>query len=129
MSIAAYLPRDRYAALLRSEDLPQHTSGAALFADISGFTRMSEGMEPLVLAGILNRTFEAMTDTIFSRGGTLDKYIGDAIMAVFGAPVPKPDDAVNAVRAAVKMRRALDDGDVKKYLQCPVRQSGFQRMV
>lgn len=80
---------------------------SVLFADISGFTRMSEGMEPLVLAGILNRTFEAMTDQIFSRGGTLDKYIGDAIMAFFGAPNPDPDHARHAIDAAVAMQTAL----------------------
>jgi len=80
---------------------------SVLFADISGFTRMSEGMEPLVLAGILNRTFEAMTDQIFSRGGTLDKYIGDAIMAFFGAPNPDPDHARHAIDAAVAMQAAL----------------------
>ena len=64
-----------------------------LFADISGFTRMSEGMEPLQLAGILNRTFEVLTEQIFLRGGTLDKYIGDAIMAFFGAPSQDLDHA------------------------------------
>ncbi|WP_243319043.1 adenylate/guanylate cyclase domain-containing protein [Geothrix paludis] len=80
---------------------------SVLFADISGFTRMSEGMEPLVLAGILNRTFEAMTDQIFSRGGTLDKYIGDAIMAFFGAPNPDPDHARHAVEAAAAMQETL----------------------
>ena len=80
---------------------------SVLFADISGFTRMSEGMEPLVLAGILNRTFEAMTDQIFNRGGTLDKYIGDAIMAFFGAPNPDADHARHAVEAAVAMQEAL----------------------
>jgi adenylate cyclase len=80
---------------------------SVLFADISGFTRMSEGMEPLVLAGILNRTFEAMTDLIFSRGGTLDKYIGDAIMAFFGAPQPDPDHARHAVEAAIAMQETL----------------------
>jgi adenylate cyclase len=80
---------------------------SVLFADISGFTRMSEGMEPMVLAGILNRTFEVMTDTIFSRGGTLDKYIGDAIMAFFGAPNPDADHARHAVDAAVAMQEAL----------------------
>jgi adenylate cyclase len=80
---------------------------SVLFADISGFTRMSEGMEPLVLAGILNRTFEAMTDQIFSRGGTLDKYIGDAIMAFFGAPSPDPDHARHAIDAAVAMQETL----------------------
>jgi adenylate cyclase len=80
---------------------------SVLFADISGFTRMSEGMEPLLLAGILNRTFEVLTDQIFSRGGTLDKYIGDAIMAFFGAPSPDPDHARHAVAAAIAMQEAL----------------------
>lgn len=78
-----------------------------LFADISGFTRMSEGLEPLQLAGILNRTFEALTEQIFVRGGTLDKYIGDAIMAFFGAPNPDPDHAQHAVEAAVAMQEVL----------------------
>ena len=80
---------------------------SVLFADISGFTRMSEGMEPLVLAGILNRTFEAMTDQIFNRGGTLDKYIGDAIMAFFGAPNADPDHARHAIEAAIAMQESL----------------------
>ena len=79
---------------------------SVLFADISGFTRMSEGMEPLQLASILNRSFEVMTEQIFLRGGTLDKYIGDAIMAFFGAPAPDPDHAVHAVEAAVAMQQA-----------------------
>ena len=80
---------------------------SVLFADISGFTRMSEGMEPLVLAGILNRTFEAMIDQIFSRNGTLDKYIGDAIMAFFGAPNPDPEHARHAIEAAIAMQETL----------------------
>ncbi len=80
---------------------------SVLFADISGFTRMSEGMEPLQLATILNRSFEVMTDQIFIRGGTLDKYIGDAIMAFFGAPAPDPDHALHAVEAAKAMQQGL----------------------
>jgi adenylate cyclase len=80
---------------------------SVLFADISGFTRMSEGMEPLELAAILNRSFEAMTEQIFLHGGTLDKYIGDAIMAFFGAPAPDPDHARRAVAAAIAMQRRL----------------------
>ena len=80
---------------------------SVLFADISGFTRMSEGMEPLKLAAILNRTFETLTEQIFARGGTLDKYIGDAIMAFFGAPSPDPHHARNAVEAAIAMQEAL----------------------
>ena len=80
---------------------------SVLFADISGFTRMSEGMEPLQLASILNRSFEGMTEQIFLRGGTLDKYIGDAIMAFFGAPAADPDHARHAVDAAVAMHQRL----------------------
>jgi adenylate cyclase len=85
----------------------QRSEISVLFADISGFTRMSEGMEPLQLASILNRTFEACTDQVFARGGTLDKYIGDAIMAFFGAPNPDPDHAHHAVDAAIAMQEVL----------------------
>ncbi|MGA2082066.1 MAG: adenylate/guanylate cyclase domain-containing protein [Holophaga sp.] len=80
---------------------------SVLFADISGFTRMSEGMEPMQVASILNRSFEAMTEQIFLHGGTLDKYIGDAIMAFFGAPSPDPDHARHAVDAAIAMQQRL----------------------
>ena len=80
---------------------------SVLFADISGFTRMSEGMEPLQVASILNRSFEVLTEQIFARGGSLDKYIGDAIMAFFGAPAPDADHALHAVEAAVAMQQAL----------------------
>ena len=80
---------------------------SVLFADISGFTRMSEGMEPLQVAAILNRSFEVLTEQIFIRGGTLDKYIGDAIMAFFGAPSPDPDHAKHAAEAAIAMQQGL----------------------
>ena len=80
---------------------------SVLFADISGFTRMSERLEPLQVAAILNRSFEALTEQIFQRGGTLDKYIGDALMAFFGAPSPDPGHARHAVEAAVAMQRNL----------------------
>lgn len=78
-----------------------------LFADISGFTHMSEGLEPMRVANILNCCFEMLTEQIFAHGGTLDKYIGDAIMAFFGAPAPDPDHARHAVDAAIAMQKAL----------------------
>jgi adenylate cyclase len=80
-----------------------------LFTDIRSFTTISEKMDPQQLVGLLNEYFTEMVGIVMSEDGVVDKYIGDAIMAVFGAPVPKPDDPVNAVRAAVKMRRALQE--------------------
>ncbi len=85
----------------------QRCEVTVLFADISDFTRMSEHMEPLQVAAILNRSFEVLTEQIFLRGGTLDKYIGDAIMAFFGAPSPDPDHAIHATEAAIAMQQGL----------------------
>ena len=78
-----------------------------LFADIRGFTRMSEHAPPEKIVNLLNRYFSAMTEIIFAHGGTLDKYLGDGLMALFGAPTATPDDASNALNAAVAMQRRL----------------------
>lgn len=78
-----------------------------LFADIRGFTTLSERENPEKVVGLLNRYFTAMTEIIFAHGGTLDKYIGDGLMAIFGAPTATPEDAANAVKAAVAMQKRL----------------------
>ena len=78
-----------------------------LFADIRGFTRISEHAPPERIVSLLNRYFSAMTDIIFAHGGTLDKYLGDGLMALFGAPTTTPDDANNALNAAVAMQRRV----------------------
>ncbi|HEY5443152.1 MAG TPA: adenylate/guanylate cyclase domain-containing protein, partial [Pyrinomonadaceae bacterium] len=78
-----------------------------LFADIRGFTRISEHAPPEKIVGLLNRYFSAMTDIIFAHGGTLDKYLGDGLMALFGAPTATPEDASNALNAAVAMQRRV----------------------
>jgi adenylate cyclase len=78
-----------------------------LFADIRGFTRISEHAVPEKIVQLLNRYFSAMTDIIFAHGGTLDKYLGDGLMALFGAPTVTPKDAANAVSAAVAMQRRM----------------------
>ncbi len=80
-----------------------------LFADIRGFTAMSEKENPENVVNMLNQYFSAMSEVIFQYGGTLDKYIGDGLMALFGAPTATPADATNAVKAAVAMQRALID--------------------
>ena len=78
-----------------------------LFADIRGFTRISEHAQPEKIVQLLNRYFSAMTDIIFAHGGTLDKYLGDGLMALFGAPTVTPQDAKNAMSAAVAMQRRM----------------------
>jgi adenylate cyclase len=78
-----------------------------LFADIRGFTALSEREKPEKVVGLLNRYFSAMSEIIFEHGGTLDKYIGDGLMAIFGAPTATPEDPLNAVKAAVAMQKRL----------------------
>lgn len=80
----------------------------AMFSDIRGFTALSEGLTPSGLVELLNEYFSEMTEVIFKHGGTLDKYIGDAIMAFWGAPLDIPDHAEKACRAALEMKDALE---------------------
>jgi adenylate cyclase len=78
-----------------------------LFADIRGFTALSEKENPEKIVGLLNKYFTAMSEIIFAYGGTLDKYIGDGLMAIFGAPTASPEDAKNALKTAVAMQKRL----------------------
>ena len=82
---------------------------AVLFADIRDFTSIAEKMAPDELVEALNRYFTVMVDPIADRQGTVDKYIGDAIMAFFGAPTKHGDDAVRAVMAGLEMNQKLAD--------------------
>jgi adenylate cyclase len=79
-----------------------------LFSDIRSFTTISEKMKPDVLVGALNRYFSIMVDIIMGRGGIVDKYIGDAIMAFFGAPVQHEDDALQSVLGGIEMLEGLE---------------------
>ena len=77
------------------------------FSDIEGFTTLSEGMSPLDVVSLLNEYLSEMTEIIFKYDGLLDKYEGDAIMAVFGAPVDQKDHAIRACRCALENQKAL----------------------
>ncbi len=88
---------------------PKDLTATILFTDIIGFTPLSEKMPPREINMLLNYFFSRMTDIIFEYDGTLDKYIGDAIMAVFGAPMEKEGDAERAILAALKMKEELKE--------------------
>ena len=78
-----------------------------LFSDIRGFTSIAEALPPLEMASQLNEYFGAMVECVFAHEGALDKFIGDALLAYWGAPEPRPDDAIRAYNAACAMRSAL----------------------
>lgn len=80
---------------------------SVLFSDIRGFTSVSERTDPEALGEALNLHLTALTEEVFARGGTLDKYMGDCVMCFFGAPVPHEDHALRAVRGALGMQERL----------------------
>ena len=88
---------------------PIYLTATILFMDINGFTRLAEQMPPREVNMILNQHFTQMTEIIFEHDGTLDKFTGDGLMAVFGAPMEKKDDAERAIRAAKAMIQGTKD--------------------
>ncbi|HZI15657.1 MAG TPA: adenylate/guanylate cyclase domain-containing protein [Myxococcus sp.] len=80
-----------------------------LFADIRNFTGLAESLPPEQVVGVLNQVLGRLSDAVFTCGGTLDKFLGDGIMAVFGAPVARTDDALRALQCAKMMMDAMAD--------------------
>src|SRR5438132_391826 len=95
------------AALASAPEHEQRKTVTILFCDVTGSTSLGESVDPEALRGLLARYFERMKAIVESHGGTVEKFIGDAVMAVFGVPVLHEDDALRAVRAAAEMRDAL----------------------
>lgn len=87
---------------------------SVLFSDIRSYTTLTEDMEPEDVVHLLNEYFEAMVEAIFNHKGTLDKYIGDAIMAVYGSPLPIDEHAWCAVQSAVEMRHRLEEFNARR---------------
>jgi adenylate cyclase len=85
----------------------QRTLATVLFTDLAGFTEMSEKMEPEKVVSILTRYATEMTKIIFKYNGTLDKFIGDAVMAVWGTPAEDEDQAIHACISALEMQRKI----------------------
>ncbi len=102
--VAERIANSREATRLGGDKRPV----AVLFSDIRGFTAMSETMNPDDMAQLLSEYFTEMVDCVFRNDGTLDKFIGDAVMAQWGAPIASPDDPDKAMRAAIEMIQELD---------------------
>jgi adenylate cyclase len=111
------LPRRSTALVRELMEHPEHLSlewgdrreMSVYFSDIAGFTTISEGLSPEDLVALLNDYLTNMTDLVLEHGGVVDKYIGDAVMAFWGAPLPDPDHARHAILCALAMRRRCDE--------------------
>ncbi len=109
-ALGKYLPRDVAEKILRDPDqLSLHGERReihALFTDIEGFTSLCQTLDPEAVATMLNEYLETMSATILKFGGTIDKFVGDAVVAFWGAPLSRPDDADRALGAAIALSLA-----------------------
>lgn len=87
---------------------PKETQASVMFCDICGYTQLSSGRKARDIIGLLNEYFPVVSDIVFRHEGTLEKFIGDALLAVWGAPFARPDDALRAVSAAVEIQKAVE---------------------
>lgn len=107
--VAAGIAEQQHDVKLGGEKRPV----TILFSDIRGFTSLSEELAPGAIANLLTEYFTEMVDIIFEFGGTLDKFIGDAIMALWGAPLSQPGDHERALEAAIAMQRGVAELNAK----------------
>lgn len=112
-ALGKYLPRDIAAEILRNPDsLALHGEKREIyvvFTDLEGFTKLSHSIEPEMVATLLNRYLEQLSDVVLEHGGTIDKFVGDAVVAFWGAPISRPDDGERAAKAAWAMYQAGED--------------------
>lgn len=113
---ARYVSKDVMDKIVGDDDLTLKGSRkkiTCMFSDIREFSTFSENLKPEEVVSVLNEYFEKMIDIIFKYNGTLDKFIGDGMMVVFGAPLEDEDQEDNAVNAALEMQACLDEMRVK----------------
>jgi len=118
VAFARYVPEDVMDEIIRKSAAPVSQSEnrivSILFSDIRSFTKISENTQARELVNFLNEYFSMMGNEIITEGGNIDKFIGDAIMAIFGAPRTLENSAASAVRAALRMVRALTKVDTSE---------------
>jgi len=109
-ALGKYLPRSVASEILRNpERLRLHGEKRAifcLFSDLEGFTKLTHAVEPEMIARLLNDYLDRLSAVVLEHGGTLDKFVGDAVVAFWGAPIAYPDDGARAVKAAIAMYHA-----------------------
>ncbi|HEX8655153.1 MAG TPA: adenylate/guanylate cyclase domain-containing protein [Allosphingosinicella sp.] len=109
-ALGKYLPRDIASEILRQPELlalrGEKREIYALFTDLEGFTKLSHAITAEQLSTLLNRYLDLMSEIVLRHGGTIDKFVGDAVVAFWGAPIARPDDAERAAKAAVAMFEA-----------------------
>jgi len=112
-ALGKYLPADVAAQIMRDPERlalkGEKKRIYALFTDLEGFTKLSHGIQPEQLSLLLNRYLDLLSDTVLQHGGTIDKFVGDAVVAFWGAPISREDDADRAVRAAIAMFEAGEE--------------------
>lgn len=109
-ALGKYLPRDIATEILADpERLALHGEKREIFVvftDLEGFTKLSHAIAPEMVALLLNRYLDMLSDVVLDHGGTIDKFVGDAVVAFWGAPISRPDDGERAARAAYAMWQA-----------------------
>jgi adenylate cyclase len=104
-ALGKYLPRDIANAILRDPERlslsGEKREIVALFSDLEGFTKLSHSIEPEMVALLLNTYLDRLSNIVLEHGGTIDKFVGDAVVAFWGAPIARPDDADRAAQAAL----------------------------
>jgi adenylate cyclase len=113
-----YMTQELAEELLKLDDAKlggDRKEVSILFSDIRGYTTLTENLEAEEVVSMLNEYFESMVEAVFKHKGTLDKYIGDAIMAVFGSPLPLAEHAWMAVQTSLEMRVRLHEFNQRRY--------------
>lgn len=112
-ALGKYLPREMAQEIIDNPKLlslhGEKKQIFVLFSDLEGFTKMSHALEPEMVAKLLNRYLEMLSQVVLDHGGVIDKFVGDAIVAFWGAPIAKPDDGERAARAGYAIWQAGED--------------------
>ncbi len=109
-ALGKYLPREMAQEIINKPELlalhGEKKSIFVLFSDLEGFTKMSHALQPEMVAKLLNRYLESLSQVVLDHGGVIDKFVGDAVVAFWGAPIARPDDAQRAARAGYAIWQA-----------------------